>query len=373
MSNSAVSAGKADLALPIGEIDDQTSAAPPLDPWVRASQISTIGLFVIATLWCVYVAQPVIVPVLLAWAIATIVMPVVAWLQRQGLPRVAAVLIVTFLLLGLLACLFSLLSSPVTYWAGRASELAVLIKQKLSTVSQPLALLEEVRNAFGSIGSAAQPAVKVDQQPATMMTLYSIIAPAVSQLVLFLGALIFYLVYQKRLRDASVHFLKHRKARLIVLRTLTDIDECMTTYFGTFTAVNVCLGLAVAALTWAIGLPNPLLWGVLAGLLNYVPYIGPAIVALTLGMVGLLSFTTFSQAAIAPLAFIAMVTIEGQFLTPTIMGRRLELNPFAVFLSIAVWTWLWGPIGAFLAVPLLIALTAAFGRAFPATRPQLPD
>ena len=122
-----------------------------------------------------------------------------------------------------------------------------------------------------------------------------------------------------------------------------------------------------------MGLPNPLLWGVLAAVLNYIPYIGPAIVAATLGVVGLLPFQRSARPLVAPAAFIAMVTIEGQFLTPAIMGRRLELNPFAVFLAIAFCTWLWGPIGAFLAVPLLMALTVTLGHALARERPELPD
>jgi predicted PurR-regulated permease PerM len=195
----------------------------------------------------------------------------------------------------------------------------------------------------------------------------------ISQFVLFVGALIFYLIYQRKLRDSAVYFLKDRGARLTILKILTDIDDHMTIFFGTFTIVNVCLGLTTAALTWSIGLPNPLLWGVLAGALNYIPYVGPAVVATTLAVVGILTFPTLAAALVAPLIFIAIVTVEGQFLTPTIMGRRLELNPFAVFLAIAVCTWLWGPLGAFLAVPLLMALTVSLGHVFGDIKPQLPE
>ena len=121
--------------------------------------------------------------------------------------------------------------------------------------------------------------MKVEQESATVVTtIFAVLTPAVSQFILFIGALIFYLVYQKRLRNTAVLLLRDREARLTTLRTLSDIDENMTTYFGTFTLVNVCLGAATVLLTWAVGLPNPLLWGVLAAVLNYIPYIGPAIV-----------------------------------------------------------------------------------------------
>jgi predicted PurR-regulated permease PerM len=268
-----------------------------------------------------------------------------------------------------------LLSTPVTFWLVRATELSVLIKQKLQTMSQPLALLDEARKTLNAIAAGGtQPAVKVQQESATVVTtIFSVLTPAVSQFILFIGALIFYLIYQTRLRNTAVLLFPDREVRLMTLHILSDIDENMTKYFGTFTIVNTCLGVATVALTWVVGLPNPLLWGVLAALLNYIPYIGPAIVIATLSVVGLLTYPTLGEAIVAPLVYVGMVTIEGQFLTPALMGRQLELNPFAVFLAIAFCTWLLGPIGAFLAVPLLMALTVTLGHAFTEEKPDLPQ
>jgi predicted PurR-regulated permease PerM len=346
-----------------------------VDKWARASHIALIGLFVIALIWCAYVARPVIVPVVLAWVIATIVLPIIKWLQERKVPRVAAAMGVTVALALLIVSLLALLTAPVSLWLGRASELGALLQQKLQTMNQPLAALQEIGRTLNSIGAGSgQPTLKVEQQSETMVaTIFSILTPAVSQFVLCIGALVFYLVYQQKLRTTVVYFLRDHETRLATLRTLSDIDESMTTYFGTFTIVNVCLGLVTVALTWLVGLPNPLLWGVLACVLNYVPYIGPAMVTATLAVVGLLTFPSIGEAAVAPLVFLVIVTVEGQFLTPAIMGRQLELNPFAVFLAIAFCTWLWGAIGAFLAVPLLMALTVTLGHAFPDEKPELPE
>ena len=246
-------------------------------------------------------------------------------------------------------------------------------KLRLQRMGQPLVLLDELQKALNAIGSG-ESTLRVEAQQSTLVgTIFSILTPAVSQFVLFLGALVFYLIYQKRLRSTVVYLLRDRQARLATLRTLNDIDENMTTYFGTFTIVNICLGLVTVALTWFVGLPNPLLWGVVAGLLNYIPYIGPAIVVATLAVVGLVTYPTLGEVAVAPLIYIAIVTIEGQFITPAFMGRRLELNPFAVFLAIAFCTWFWGPIGAFLAVPLLMALTVTLANIVADEPPDLPD
>ena len=369
-------AGRADHAEDSAETTRSTSAAaaPAVDRWLRMSQAATIGLFVIALLWAAYVAQPVVVPVVLAWTIATIVLPVVIWLQGYRVPRAVAVLLVTMALIAVIALFLMLLSTPIAYWLGRASELGVLMKQKFQMMTQPLAMLDEVRKALNAITSGGEGGIKVEQQSGTVVTtIVGVLTPAVSQFILFVGALIFYLVYQKRIRTTAVFFLRDREARLTALRTLSDIDGNMTIYFGTFTLVNMGLGIVTVALTWLVGLPNPLLWGVLAAVLNYVPYIGPAIVTATLAVVGLIAFPTLGEAAVAPLVFLAVVTVEGHFVTPTIIGRRLTLNPFAVFLAIAFCTWLWGPIGAFLAVPLLMALTVALANAFGEEKPFLPE
>jgi predicted PurR-regulated permease PerM len=350
-----------------------TPVVAEIDAWARASQIAAVGLFIIALLWCAYVAQPVLVPVLLAWAIATIVLPIVQWMGDRGVPRVLAAILVTVFLFLIIVSLLALLSTPVAYWLGRATEIGALIKQKLQSMGQPLAVLDELQKALNAIGSGESTLRVEAQQSSLVGTIFSILTPAVSQFILFLGALVFYLIYQKRLRSTVVYLLRDRETRLATLRTLNDVDDNMTTYFGTFTIVNICLGLVTVALTWFVGLPNPLLWGVLAGLLNYIPYIGPAIVVGTLTVVGLVTYPTLGEVAVAPLIYIAIVTVEGQFITPAFMGRRLELNPFAVFLAIAFCTWFWGPIGAFLAVPLLMALTVTLANVVADEPPDLPD
>jgi predicted PurR-regulated permease PerM len=356
--------------LPEPEFRDGAMVLLPFDPWVR---VAVVGLFVIALLWGAYVAQAVVVPIILAWAIATILHPVVKWMQAHKVPRSFAVIIVTVALLTLIVGLLLLLSTPITYWLGRASELGLLIKQKLQMMNQPLAMLDEVRKALNAITNSGETNIKIEQQSTVVSTIVAVLTPAVSQFVLFIGALVFYLAYQKKIRSAAVLFLRNREARLTVLRTLVDIDDNMTVYFGTFTLVNICLGVVTIALTWVVGLPSPLLWGVLAAVLNYIPYIGVAIVVVTLSVVGLLTLPTLGGAAVAPLIYLGITALEGQFLTPIFMGLRLTLNPFAVFLAIAFCTWLWGPIGAFLAVPLLMAVTVALGHVFADEEPDLPD
>jgi hypothetical protein len=204
----------------------------PRDPLRRASQVALIGLFVLALLWCAYVGRPVIVPVVLAWVIATIVLPLVKWMQAHRVPRVAAAVAVTLALALLIVLLLSLLSTPIGVWLGRASEIGVVLQDKLRTMNQPLVALEEIRKTLNTIGAGVGTGatLKVEAQSDTMVaTIFSIVTPAVSQFVLCIGALVFYLVYQQRLRNALVYFLRDRDTRLATLRALSDIDEQMTT------------------------------------------------------------------------------------------------------------------------------------------------
>jgi predicted PurR-regulated permease PerM len=354
---------------PSGVVDPRDN-----DVWQRASQVALIGLFVIGIVWVLYASQQVIVPILLAWAIATVFLPAAKWMQEHGIPRVLAAILITILLLVAICALILLLSAPLTYWLGRAAYIGALLREKFQDFTQPLTLLQELRESLNVVGNGEAPALKVEPQSTSIVaTVLTVLTPVVSQFVLFIGALLFYLIYRQKLRSALVLLINDRDKRLAVLHNLNDIDDHMTRYFSVFAVINICVGGVTAAFTWALGLPNPLLWGVLAAVLNYVPYLGPAIVIGTLFVAGVLVFPTLGEAVLAPLFFFVLNIIEGQFLTPTVVGHRLELNPFAIFLAIALCTWLWGPLGAFLAVPLLMVLASVFGRALGEEHPALPD
>ncbi len=129
----------------------------------------------------------------------------------------------------------------------------------------------------------------------------------------------------------------------------------------------------LAAIAWAVGLPDPIAWGVLGFVLNYIPYIGAAIMELGMFLVGLVAFPALLTAFIAPALYLGMALFEGQFLTPSVVGRRFTLNPLTVFLSLVFWAWLWGPVGAFLAVPLLIMGLVVVAHLFPKDELDLPD
>ena len=348
--------------------------ASSAETWALVAHVSVTGLFALAVLAALYLMRDVAVPVILAWVVANILLPVVAWFERQGLPRVPAVILVTMAFVAVLLAIATLLSLPITYWLGRASELGDLIRQRLAAMSGPLDFLEEVLGALNqATGGQGGTGLRVEENTNIVHGIVSVLTPAVTQGILFLGALIFYMIYQKEIKTRSVLVFPSRDARLTALKILSDIEHKTTVYFGTFTLINTALGCVTALLAYAVGLPNPLLWGVLAAVLNYVPYIGPAITTGVLFLIGLFTFPTVGEALIAPAAYLVITALEGQFFTPMLLGRRMTLNPFAVFLAIGFWAWMWGPIGAFVAVPILMTTIVTFRHLFPDEGPELPD
>jgi predicted PurR-regulated permease PerM len=159
------------------------------------------------------------------------------------------------------------------------------------------------------------------------------------------------LFYAKIVR-AMPTFSDKKKALGIAL----DIERVLSRYLGTITLINAGLGICVGVALWAIGIPNPILWGVLAGVLNFIPYVGSLLGVALVGTIALGTLPTLSHALLAPLAYFALTTIEGQFVTPVLVGRRLALNPVTLFLGIAFWGWLWGVVGMLFAVPLMVAV-----------------
>ena len=153
-------------------------------------------------------------------------------------------------------------------------------------------------------------------------------------------------------------------------RPRVDADDCLVLYASVWRRV---FGVVVAIGAWLFGLPNPIILGLVAMALNYVPYIGAACTTVILLGVGLVTFPSLGYALVPPAAFVGVATVEGQFITPTVLGHRLTLNPLAVLLALAFWAWLWGPMGAFLAVPLTIIVLVTMTHLFPPDESKLPD
>jgi predicted PurR-regulated permease PerM len=342
--------------------------APSRISWRAAGQAAIIGIFLIMFVAALEFGRPLLLPLVSALIVGLMLGPLSSRAARLGIPAVITAIVLLALVIGVFYGIIVLLSAPVVEWIGKAPEIGGLIRQKLDVFDRPLAALEDLRKALNPQGGA----LKVDTGTDLLAPVLTVVTPAVGQAVIFFGTLFFFLLGRTELRRYLVVVFTKRAARLRTLRILNDVERNLTDYLSVVTVINACVGVFAGIITYLIGFPNPIAFAVLAFVLNYIPYLGALIMQVVLFGVGLVTFATLEQALLAPLLYLAFTTLEGHFITPTIMGHRLTLAPITVFIALVFWTWLWGPVGAFLAVPILICCLVAMNHLFPAEDNPLP-
>jgi predicted PurR-regulated permease PerM len=332
-------------------LSDSTTEQPPLIGRADIVAFALIVLLVISVVAVLYVAKAFFLPVLAAFVVGTMLSPAAGFLERHKIPRaVAAVLIVSAVGAGA-TFVIGLISSPLMEWSTRLPELGVRLRDKLHVFDRPLALWQELQSMLG--GSDA---FSTFQMPKFdwMQPTVEFLSPTFTEFLLFFATLILFIASWRDLRRALIMNFAEHDARLRTLRILNEIEGQLGGYLLTVTMINLGVGAATGIICAITGMPNPAGLGALAATLNFFPIIGPVAMFVTLTVVGVIAFSTLAAGLIAPLAFVGLTFLEGHFVTPTIIGRRLELNALAVFMALAFWTWLWGPMGGFLSSPLLI-------------------
>ncbi|HZD63563.1 MAG TPA: AI-2E family transporter [Xanthobacteraceae bacterium] len=355
--------------------DRQAKDREPLgsieDIWTPATQMATVGIFVLLLGAFLYFSRPVLLPVVAAVLIGTTLAPIVKAAARHRISPWATAVALGLLLVAAAGTAVTLLANPVSEWIAKAPEIGAAIKQKLYVLDRPLAALQELQEVL--MPSAGKTVAVEQSQLAIVTPVISVVTPAVVEITLFFVTLIFFLATQMDFRRYMVSFFTSRDAKLRFFRIANDIEDHLASYVATVTVINFGLGVVVALGAWLFGFPSPLIFGILAMALNYIPYIGAACLTLIILGVGLVTFPSLSFALVPPAAFVAVATIEGQFITPAVLGHRLTLNPLMVLLALAFWAWLWGPIGAFLAVPLTMVGLVTLHHLFPPDESKLPD
>jgi predicted PurR-regulated permease PerM len=343
---------------------------PIVPRWRDAAQVATVGIFIILFVIALDLARPFALPTAAAFVVTMMLSPLSERAERYRIPSLVTAVVLWLLVLAIFYAVIMLVSSPVVEWAKRAPDIGNSIQQKLALLDQPLGALRDLRNSLLPADSGK--AVNFDVV-ALLQQAVSFVTPAVGQLLIFFVTLFFMLLGRRRLRHVLVALFRDRDARLRMLRIMNNIEANLTGYLNVVAVINAGVGVGAGIIAAAVGLPNPIAWGVLGFVLNFIPYIGAAIIEIGMFLVGLITFPTVSYALLAPLLYIGMGLIEGQFITPSVLGRRFTLNPLTVFLALVFWAWLWGPVGAFLAVPLLIIGLVAAMHLFPKHEPDLPD
>ncbi|WP_043842583.1 AI-2E family transporter [Roseivivax marinus] len=304
------------------------------------------------------VAKAFLMPIVLALLLNLVFSPVRRWASRRGVPpglTSLAVVLVLFVGVGALALA---LSGPIQDYAQRGPEIAQQVESKLRSVSQMIERVSEAGKQVGEMAAGgdeeAERVVVAGPDPLTMLILST---PAVLAQACFTLILLFFLMssgdlFYEKIVQAAPTFADKRRA----IGVAYDIERKLSRYFATITVINFGLGAAIGIALWVLGMPNPLLFGVMGALLNFVPFIGAVLGMLLTFAIGIVTFDMLGQAALVAGVYFGLTAIEGQFVTPYAVGRRLELNPVIVFIAVAFWGWAWSVIGMFIAVPVLIAI-----------------
>jgi predicted PurR-regulated permease PerM len=318
--------------------------------------ISLTGLFILAVFYTVYFMRSILLPIVLALLISFLLRPIVRGLTRLKVPLAvgSALILIGFLVLVVYG--ISALATPTMEWLQKApaglTELQhklLPVKKSITQVTQTTGEIEKLASAGGETKS-----VEVKRHPITEMFFVrtpEFIASAVLSVIL----LYFLLVYDQAFIAKLVKLLPTLSDKKTAVAIAHDIEWQVSRYLFTITAINACLGLAVGTAVGLLGLRNPVMWGALVALLNFVPYLGAltGMICMTIG--ALLSFDSLEYALLFPAVYLAFGTLEGSFITPWIMGRSLTLNPVIILLSLTFWGWMWGIVGIILAVPILAA------------------
>ncbi|MEP6839213.1 MAG: AI-2E family transporter [Bradyrhizobium sp.] len=349
---------------------DSNAELPPVIRRAEVVAFALVALLIISIVAVLWAAKAFFLPITMAFIVGTMLSPAASLMERYRIPRaVAAVLIVTAVG-ATVVFMIGLISSPLMEWSSKLPELGAILKDKLHVFDRPLALWHQLQSMLGGSDTLATLQMPKFEwvQPAL-----EFLSPTFTEFLLFIAILILFIASWRESRRALIMNFGDRPTRLRTLRILNEIEEHLGNYLLMVTMINVGVGIATGIICAVLGMPNPAGLGALAATLNFIPIIGPVAMFAVLVMVGMVAFPTIGAGMLAPAAFAALTFLEGHFITPTIVGRRLALNALAVFMALAFWTWLWGPMGAFLSSPLLIVALIIKEHLMPVDSPQLPQ
>jgi len=323
--------------------------------------VATTGLFLLAVFYTAYFIRSLLLPLVLALLLSYLLRPIVRFLARLKIPPLISSALVLLSVVALISYGISVLVTPAAGWLEKAPYSLQQLQRKLLPFKRPM---EKVAQASGAIenlaatenqdGQKKTPVVEVKQHPIADRLVGQtpeLVASTLTMLIL----LYFLLAYDGVFLAKLIKLMPTLSDKKRAVSIAHEIEGQVSRYLFTITVINCCLGLAVGTTVGLLGLPNPVMWGVMVALLNFVPYLGAltGIICMTLGAV--LSFDSLSYALLFPASYFILASLEGNFITPMVMGRSLTLNPVLVLLSLVFWGWMWGIVGVILAVPILAA------------------
>jgi predicted PurR-regulated permease PerM len=314
------------------------------------------GIFLILLLGVLIFAKTLLIPVVIALLLALVLSPIRRALNHIGVPSgvAAAVIMVS------LTILLAIIGTAASMALQQMNDIETLIPRALERLEQLTGIVDPVVQASEQIETLAlseQPAQEVVLKDESVLSLLARGTPTLFGMIVLGITLTFFLIASGDMfYEKLVQVMPKIKDKAKAIAITRSIEKHLSCYLLTITLINAGLGVAIAITMMLLGMPNPILFGLMAFLLNYIPYLGGLGGVAIAFFVGLLTFETVGAAAIPALAYWGLTSLEGQFLTPVLVGRSLKLNAVVVFLSLAIWAWLWSFVGMFLSTPILIAI-----------------
>jgi len=322
---------------------------------------ATTWLAVLATVAAIYFARGFLLPIFLAGFLAIVLRPAVTRLHAARVPETLAAAVIVFAFLASLFCALYLLAAPLQDWANRLPRLTAELRFRFDAAQQSIQQMRDIAQQIEEMtqngGEAAKNAqISKDGGPDLVGIVIDRTRSAFVTLLTMLVLLFFLLSQGTRLSQRFVDTLPSSWRRDTGNEMVLELRQQIAAYLRTFTLINIGFGALVWLAMTMLGLPDALLWGVLAGLLNFLPYVGPLLMVTLIAGAALLEAYTWTGIILPPVVYAALNLIEGNVVTPQLLGRQLTINPVVIFVSILFWTWAWGAVGAILAVPVLAVI-----------------
>jgi len=334
---------------------------------LTAQQFFLAGIFFILLFYTLYFTREIIIPFLIALLFYFLLAPTIRFLQKIHIPVKVGAALVIFLLILIIGYGFYSLAQPATTWINKGPQTINVVDQKLTKLTilfdAPLKAIAKINDEVATLSKNAhvsnQRTVNI-KESYFMGTVFNTSWQFLSGLGVTIFLLYFLLINEDFFLRKLVHWVSSMEHKKEVVAITRKVQNQIWSYLFARTLINCGLGFIVSILMYALGMPDPILWGVMTGTLEFIPYFGAFVSLIVIAVVALFSFTSLAYAFLVTSLFSLLVFIEGNIISPIVIGRFVTLNPFIIFISLIFWGWIWGIAGAFIAIPLMVTLKVIF-------------
>lgn len=347
--------------------------------------LPTYGLLTLAILYTLYFAKSLLMPVLVAMLFSLLLSPLVSMFKRLYIPRALSAMLLITMIGGPLTLLSIELAGPAQKWVEQVPKLSAHLIEELDDLSQVIStdnltdidevvlpVKEKSSSFFSWFSSDDEPVIVEEKKDNSVLSarvtqggidiIISILVAtpmALAQFMTFLILVMFLLIFGPGLYDSYLKTIPMETSTRRSATLIGKLQKELSRYIITVTIINIGLGIVTAGVFWVMGVDDALLWGALVGLLNFAPYLGSLMSLIILSFAGITQYGIEAAALVPAAVFFGINMLEAQVVTPTILGRHMQLNPLILILWLLLWGWLWGAVGVLVAVPLLVCIKLA--------------